>query len=384
MKKVGILTFHYSNNYGGVLQSYGLFKTIEKLGYDVEIINYVPESYNPKNYYNGLGFLRRNIFKNKIMDLNPFKIRRIIKKSKKYGPIVTEKFNDFRNDYFKLSKRVNDTTISDLLNDYDAIVCGSDQIWNPSQRNKRTYFLNYDDKYNGLKISYAADSTISEVDQSQRSFLEKSLAAFDNISVRNDHSQDFVKNITNSSPLIVSDPSLLYDYDDVEYKETLKIEEDYILTYSLGEELGKGNKKALNLIKKKYGDLPIYSIIIPTQKFRINNYSDKIFYDLDLAEWLYLFKNAKFVFTDSFHGVLFSLKFKKPFIGYYVETMRSTRFIDLANRYKIDDYIVQSVDEIIEKKSLEKTPNFEEIHTIIDKNNKISYEYLINALKELR
>mgnify|MGYP000977622301 FL=1 len=39
MNKIGILTFHYSNNYGGVLQALALQKVLQSRGYNVEIIN---------------------------------------------------------------------------------------------------------------------------------------------------------------------------------------------------------------------------------------------------------------------------------------------------------------------------------------------------------
>ena len=46
MKNIGILTYHYSTNYGGVLQAYALQKVIEEKGFNVEIINYIPDDYN--------------------------------------------------------------------------------------------------------------------------------------------------------------------------------------------------------------------------------------------------------------------------------------------------------------------------------------------------
>ena len=39
--KVGILTFQQAINYGAVLQLYALQKTVQKLGIDSEVINYI-------------------------------------------------------------------------------------------------------------------------------------------------------------------------------------------------------------------------------------------------------------------------------------------------------------------------------------------------------
>ena len=40
MKKTGIITFQNANNYGAVFQAFALKTTIEKLGHEVEVINY--------------------------------------------------------------------------------------------------------------------------------------------------------------------------------------------------------------------------------------------------------------------------------------------------------------------------------------------------------
>lgn len=44
MKKVGILTFHRAHNYGAVLQCYALQEVLRKKAYEVEIIDFTPES----------------------------------------------------------------------------------------------------------------------------------------------------------------------------------------------------------------------------------------------------------------------------------------------------------------------------------------------------
>jgi hypothetical protein len=139
MKKIGILTFHYSNNYGGVLQSFALQKSIESMGYDSEIINFIPSSYRPTSIKNNLG-ISKNIFKSKIEDLNIITIAKKINIMKEYSNTITEKFDIFRNNEMKLSKRVDENSIEMILNNYDVIIVGSDQVWNPTQRKRPEYF----------------------------------------------------------------------------------------------------------------------------------------------------------------------------------------------------------------------------------------------------
>lgn len=379
MFKIGILTFHYSNNYGGVLQALSLQKSIESMEYDVEIINYIPSSYEPTKIKNNLG-LSKNIFKNRLKDMNIIYISKKISIMKKNSDRITDKFNIFRKKEMKLSKQVDENSLITILNDYDAIVVGSDQVWNPSQRKRMEYFLNFGDSFQGKKISYAADSTIKEINSDDMDRLKKALNDFSFISVRNEHTFDFVKSIIKKETTIVADPTIIYNfgYDNID----IGTKKDYILTYILGKEIKGTHAKALEKVKKIYGDLPVYSIKIPTMNFELSSYADKVFYDLDPIEWLSMFRNAKFIYTDSFHGVLFSLKYHKPFLAYHTEKMRATRFIDLGKRYEVDRYIVQNVAEIDKKDSLGIKPDFKTIDNILEKQKHYSFEFLETALKE--
>lgn len=379
-EKIGILTFHYSNNYGAVLQSLSLQRVIENMGFSVEIINFVPSNYKPTMIIDKLG-LRKNIFRNNLSAFNIIKQYKKIKIMKAYSAKITDNFNEFRMQEVKLSRQVNEKTLKSILKDYDTIIVGSDQVWNPSQRKRPEYFLNFNDKFEGKKISYAADSTTKEIDNYNIITLKESIEDFDYISVRNVHSFEFVKAITNRHPVIVADPTLLYDFDDF----TLDKEkpEDYILAYILGKEIKGSHKKALEKIKKVYGDLPVYSIKIPTMNFEFSEFADRTFYDLNPTEWLNMIKNAKFVYTDSFHGVLFSIKYNKPFLAYYTEVLRATRFVDLRERYNIEKYIVENIEEIDEKKSIDVFPDYLKTKSLIEEHREYSLKFLNKALMKL-
>lgn len=370
-KKVGILTFHYSNNYGGVLQCYALYKTLINLGYDAEVINYIPLSY--KNS------IIRNLGMKDSKQINFKDILNKISVKLKYSNIITEKFNQFREEKIKLSKIVNENTINEILNNYNAIIVGSDQIWNPSERSKKEYFLNFDNEFKGKKISYAADSTVGEINSNVIENVRNSLKKFDFITVRNKHTFDFVNNAINKSPNIVADPTILYDFcNDV---LNTNAEEKYILTYILGDEIRGGHRKAIEKIKNIYGDIPVYSIAIPTMKLQKINFANKIYYDLSPIEWIMMIKNATFVYTDSYHGCLFSLKYNKPFLAYYTEELRSTRFKDLGERYNVKSYIVTNTNEINDKTYLEKNIDFTDINKKIYNHRKESLEILEKMLK---
>lgn len=378
MDKIGILTFHYSNNYGGVLQCFSLYKTLVNMGFNVEIVNFVPSSYNESGITKNLG-IRKNILNIKREDINPIRLFKRIKIKSQYNRKISKKFNIFRESNLNLSRKVDENSIKFILNDYKAIIVGSDQVWNPSQWNRNEYFLDYGDFFTGKKISYAADSTIDEVDSNDKLKLNKSLGDFSRISVRNDHSNDFIKSILNKNVPIVVDPTLLYDFNSVLTKREKK--DKYILAYILGKEIDGSHGKALKEIKNVYGNIPVYLIVIPTMKFDFFDCADKVMYSVGPEEWLSLFRNASFVYTDSYHGVIFSLKFHIPFIAYYTEFLRASRFVDLGKRYNIGNFIIQSTDDINKKKSLEEIPDFDNIDKLIEDHKKISLDFLNEALK---
>lgn len=378
MKKIGILTFHYSNNYGGVLQATALQKVIEKMGYEAEIINFIPTSYSPINKIRYIGILKR-IVKNKFR--KPEILFTIKKTSivKKYSESIANKFDCFRAQEMNLSRQVNESSLLSVLKEYKVVVVGSDQIWNPSQRTRPEYFLNYADRLNVNRISYAADSTTKELAGEVLEILKPALERFDYISVRNEHSFDFVKTITGKEPDIVADPTILYDFKD----EATQTERDYILAYVIGRAITGTHRKALEKIKEKYGDLPVYSIKVPDMKAESSDYADKVMYELGPTEWIGMFKNATFIYTDSYHGVLFSLKYHKPFLAYYTEALRATRFLDMGKRYGIEKYIVQNVDEIDPKGSVDGLPDFDKISILLNEQKKYSLKALEKNLLEL-
>lgn len=380
MSKIGILTFHYTNNYGGILQALSLQRAVELQGYNVEIINFVPKEYNPISIKKNLG-IKKRFFSNRVKDLNPLRIMKKIWIIKYEGTKITNKFHLFRSKEMKLSKQINENTFKEILKDYQLIIVGSDQVWNPSERAKNEYFLNYNDYFMGKRISYAADSTIEEVKHEDRRRLSEALSKFDYISVRNEHSFKFIKSILNKEVDIVADPTLIYDYKCEENNTTIYANE-YILMYILGSEIEGTHSKVIEEIRDVYGELPVYSIRIPTMNFEMDNFANKTFYNLDPNEWISMIKNAKFVYTDSFHGVMFSLKYNKPFLAYYTEKMRASRFIDMGKRYGIERYIVESLKEIKEKRSIEVIPNFELISNILENQKKESLKILKKTLKK--
>ena len=206
---------------------------------------------------------------------------------------------------------------------------------------QKTYiFFNF--KTTAKKISYAVDS-ISEIPYKENfDILSKCLNDFYAIMVRNTHTKTFVKNVINTESKIVVDPSLLYNYDNLILNRS---NEKYIFTY-FGRRNQWRSQKVISKIKKRYGNLPLYLFQISNMDFRLTKFADKVFYSVDPSRWVTLIANASFVYTDSFHGCLFALKYKKPIIAYYKNKFRASRFLALQQRYALNGVIYKNANDI--------------------------------------
>lgn len=383
MKKIAILTFSYGTNYGGTLQCLALYKTLKKMGYeDIEIINYIP-----KNFYSlkskflaGIG-LTKNINSN-IRSLNSIVHKSFIK-FKNVDKLI-KKFEDFRQTNMKISEIVTKEQFENKLTKYDAILVGSDQVWSVQEgltEAREIYYLMNCKEYKNKRISYAACSGVNKYFEADKEQLKKALNDFDYISVRNNHTFSLVKEIIGKEVMITSDPTILYDFKP--YIKNLN-KEKYILVYILGSEINGGHEQVIKKVKEKYGQIKIVSIGIPfagSGRLQFYDWADENIFDASPEDWISYIKNAEFVYTDSYHGVIFSMKFNKPFLSYYSEKARASRFIDLASRYEVQDYIVESVEDMKKKNSLNKNLDYTKVDKMFEEHKKISLEFLRKALE---
>ena len=97
-------------------------------------------------------------------------------------------------------------------------------------------------------------------------------------------------------------------------------------------------------------------------------------------EWPCLIAPAAFVYTDSFHGAIFALKSRRPFVVYYAEEGRSPRMVDLAQRYRLGGSVAQDYNSL--KKCLAESAfgDHEESFRLIDQHVAESMDYLSKAL----
>lgn len=339
--RIGILTLRYKNNFGGILQAVALQEILKNQGNEVELINY--QSASKESALHNILYRAANLLFSK----NIISVLKDKKKEKRKSIGVDSdsfltKNQLFMSRHFHRGQIVNEISISEYCKKFDCIFVGSDQVWSVTNSSCLIYFFDW--PFNGRKIAYAACSVNPHPAILNTSKVKSLLRKFDAISVRDDTTSTFVQKLIKEKPFIAADPTLLYSFNTF---ITPKINrKDYILIYILGDEIKGGNVKALSKIKSYYGEtLDVVAIVIPSVSLAGKNTADIIIEDCTPNLWLNLIYHAKFVYTDSFHGCIFSLKFNKPFIGYYQYAKRATRLLDIQNRYGLSN-IINDISQI--------------------------------------
>ena len=325
--KIGIVTFHNALNYGGVLQAYALNKYLSNIEHDVKTIDFCP-----KDIYKLIGF--RHTYSGIKYPL--YIGRNLLMINKRYPKI--KKFIEFNKNYIPMTHKM--TTI-DEVKEYsdklDIIISGSDQVWNKDVwnrelRNTGLYSLGFETK--AKKISYAASIGKDKLDENELKGLLEDIKDYSHISVR----EESAKEIIGGNTTTVVDPVLLLDakywYDFIE--ETPK--EDYIFVYILIET--KDIVKKVKELSKKTG-LPIKYIC----GHNIFGRHGKNYASASPKEFVNLIHHAKYVVTNSFHGLAFSVIFEKEFIT-FLNSTRGTRQVNLLEKVGLTNRIFNKEEDM--------------------------------------
>lgn len=329
-KKIGIITMHRINNYGSVLQAFALQYIIEKMGFDVQLIDY---NYpNIFQYTRGVA-LPKNDWKAKVIKsmswLHPYN---------RYD----YKFQDFRNRYFKLSPYYKDfDVIHQKAISYDLYITGSDQVWNPKfTKGDTTFLLDFAEK-NANKISYASSFSCTQLGKEYEATYSELLAQYQAISVREWGGVELVKRLTGQQAVITVDPTLLLD--DNAWKTVVskrcRYSKNYILLYVLSY--------SFNPIPYIY-DLALYlskeldlRIVVLGKHPYLSKYKNvESILDAGPLEFLQLIENAVCVVTSSFHGTAFSVNYKKPVYAVVNDKNDDDRISSFLSDLSLDESII--------------------------------------------
>jgi hypothetical protein len=306
--KVGILTLHRTTNYGATLQAYSLWRFIQEQGHDVELIDYYPTLLE-QGYF-------KHLYQNKYFIFNGIK---------------KWKMNHFSSSQMKIGQpRFRANAEMNVLNqNYDVVICGSDEIWNiksPLIKFDPVFFLSFITEKNVFKASYAASfgSTIALGEHQEE--IAQLLKSFGAIAVRDSNSMRLV-NECNLPAVKVVDPTFLSDYSNI--LSPPKVKRDYILIY------GGLTPEEQNYVKQvaQVEGLDTIAIGYPCKAATFNRLT------VSPEEWLGYFSKATYIFTNFYHGTIFSLIFRKPFTA-LSRPDKSVKVKDLLGDLQLEDRIL--------------------------------------------
>lgn len=382
-KKIAVLTFFKSGNFGGELQAYALQKKLRELGYDVEVLHQLrPTNKNFKYSEKFKPIFTLTDKKSKRSKINS-KISKIIKYFlaffSKNQKVKLNKFEEFEHKHINLSKKTY-CSFEDLYThemDYDVFIAGSDQIWNYSLSfSPEPYFLTFadDDK---TKISYAASIGHSEIPDNVGRLYKKWLDSFNFISTREEQGAQLLENLLGKQVETVIDPTLLIKKED--WCRYFQIQEEtgekYLLIYTLVESKFVF-KTAIEIANKL--NLKIKRIL-PVAWTRENYDEVENILDAGPIDFVRLFANASFVITNSFHGTAFSVNFNIPFLSVPREYKKTnSRFINLLHLTNLSDRLVYDGSPIVVDEFLKA--DFQKSNLILEKERDRSLSLLLKAI----
>ena len=363
-KTAAILTEHRARNFGSCLQVYALQEYLASRGVDVKILDY-----RPRAIEESFGVFIWDLYNNakhNVKDLISFFIKTIVFAPQRYKR--EQNFKQFRDQYFKLSdKSYDDESIYQMNEQFDYYFYGSDQIWNPviTQGLNKAYFADMFSK-DAIHASYAASIGLDHLNNQEEEF-KKYLKNFNYFSVREETAKELLSPLTDKDIEIVLDPTLLVDkntWEAMVHKTNQK--EKFILVYSL--------KVDDNLIEytKKLSKEKNMKVIFFDLKKRYGNNCESDF-SANPADFVSYLNDANYVVTNSFHGTVFSIIFKKQFICVPM-AKTSSRMLDLLKKLGLSHRVIDNC------KNIDESIDYTEVDSKLDSLRESSRNYISKVL----
>lgn len=382
-KRLGLILAYRGVNYGMLLQAYATQRFIERQGFKTEILEYTRTSYKHIRFTPWLPVYAIDEF-----------VRKIKAKNKKKNEFLDEVHVKNITDRKKVS---NEFIESNLTNrrvikgiealesagkEYDGVLIGSDQIWPPDAAFGNFTTLRFvPDSTN--KISYATSLGVSSYPYYCRSSASQFWKRINHLSVRETQGKRIIQDICNIPVEVVVDPTYLFTGD--EWKELIYEEQvisgDYILCYFLGAT--KEHKELARKFADKQG-VKLVSILSTESISDIDlSYADEVITGKGPKDFINLIRNAKYVLTDSFHGVAFSVINNKQFFVFYrtkvgSKNSRNSRIDNILSMWELKDRLVLN-DASVDAFSVNAI-DYEHVNKLVESKRNHSISFLIKAL----
>ncbi|WP_390338459.1 polysaccharide pyruvyl transferase family protein [Vibrio harveyi] len=369
--KIAIITHPLEKNIGGIMQAYALQKVLSLKKLNVQTIDFRPWQHNSK--FRTLKYSIKNVLYrlslNKHYPLNE--------------SLLYSKNKDFIKDFMVLSDRVySRKSLKKYVNKQavTTLIVGSDQTWRPKYiTDLVVYYLGFVD--NCKKLAYASSFGVSnwEYNDVQEKIANELIKNFHRVSVREDDGVKLCQNHLHTEAVCVADPTLLLDksiYLELCEDISRLSAENYLFYYVLDN---NQDKQAYAESLAESLNLQLLTVESKPEGLFLTNTS----LEIGPKEWLSLFKNSSYVITDSYHGMVFSLKFQRQFLIFGNPKRGLSRFSSLLNKLELNERIISSPVNGFEYKE-NAIIDYSKVDVKIDEFVLYSEDFLFGALSEVK
>ncbi|MDO4321554.1 MAG: polysaccharide pyruvyl transferase family protein [Lachnospiraceae bacterium] len=365
MRKVGIITFHHArHSYGAALQAYATVRVLENMGLEAELINY-----ENKYEQTELKIKHQNIIEKIYLVIN-WIVRMFLFKGCK-DPVRKKKNLDA---FYKYVSKKKYNTIEELKNtDYEILLAGSDQIWNPEVTGgiDRGFLLDFGTPKK--RVSYASSVGSHVFSSEELNTYKRMLERFNSISVREKYAANLLQSSCKTNIKVVCDPTLLLTGDQwrKEFEKEMSsfnASTPYILTYFVGGNIELYWDRIEKYITQL--NLPIYNIQSHSKKYKHVN---KAIYNIMPEKLVTYISNARVILTDSFHGTAFSINLNRNFVAVINKTnpVRVQSLLESVGLQEREDARLHEYSDI----------EYSNVNKKLNEIRNDSMEWLVNALR---
>ncbi len=332
MKKVAIVNRTNLINFGSVLQVLALAEGVKNLGYDAEVI-----------------WEKGSMFKH--LDIRPRKLFSIGLKLLRYPRFIKGTFHDLK--YVSKSSFSENTInlFADFVRQnfkrrffspsefkrigygdvYHKFICGSDQIWSSTTLYPDPLmYLRFAKKEK--RVAYAPSLGRSYIPEYNKKTLKKYISQIPHVSIRETEGARLIKDLITVEVPVVLDPTLLFNKEFwLKYSKEIP-EKDFVLCYFLNEPTQSVQEEIIKFAAGKKIIMLRTGLKLIEESY--NNYEIP---DAGPGEFISYISKSDFIFTDSYHGMIFSINFEKEFLsverqyGEFDQSTRQKSILELLN-----------------------------------------------------
>lgn len=315
-KTVAIVTLEGNFNFGNLLQNFALQESLSSLGCsEVSTLKGIPVDGTPLAM---LGRRLDGVFSNPLAKAGRLLHRARRTRDAHPSPIPNSRrkaiamFAESRINYapMSLGELRED---SEVLSQYDYVIVGSDQVWNPDfTTGNPAWFLSFVPPER--RIAYAASIGIPKIPRYLSRAYRDGLNGMHRISVREHQAAKTIQEFTGREPAVVVDPTLLPEASFWAGRATLPEElegKDYVLDFRLkkGDGLPRDlESSAMDSVISRFvakSNLDLVDLYAPDAGGLIG---------ISPLDFIGAIRSAKLVLTDSFHAAVFCIIFHTPFL----------------------------------------------------------------------